>query len=266
MKHVNPVLLAAHVLVVAFLIAPIVVVALVSFTPSQYLSLPTTQWSLRWYAALLHHGEFLSALRNSAVFAAVSSLVSTALCVPAAIALARQKFTGSGAITSMLLSPLMVPSIVLGIAFLKFLSVIGIGGTAFGLILCHCIIVTPYVLRLAMSSAASIDRNAELAAASLGAARWTIFRRVTLPLVMPGVISGWLIAFITSFDELTVTVFVASPSTTTLPVKLFNHITETTDPLAASVSGVIILLATLVMVVVDRLYGLETMFVGKSKK
>lgn len=264
MKRLHPALLFAHALVIAFLAAPIVVVALVSFTPSQYLSIPTTSWSLRWYEALLHHGEFLTALRNSAMFALASSLIATAICIPAAIALARQSFPGSGAIKATLLSPLMVPSIVLGIAFLKFLSVIGLVGTAMGLILCHCIIITPYVLRLAMSAAAAIDRNAELAATSLGADRWTVFRRVTIPLVMPGVISGWLIGFITSFDELTVTVFVASPSTTTLPVKLFNHITETTDPLAASVSGVIIVLAALVMFIVDRLYGLEAMFVGKK--
>lgn len=264
MNRIHPALLVAHALVIAFLAAPIVVVALVSFTPSQYLSIPTTSFSLRWYEALLHNGEFLAALRNSGVFALSSSVVATAICVPAGIALGRQKFRGSETIKSTLLSPLMVPSIVLGIAFLKFLTLIGLVGTTVGLILCHCVIITPYVLRLAMSSAAGLDRNAELAATSLGATRWTVFRKVTVPLVMPGVVSGWLIGFITSFDELTVTVFVASPSTTTLPVKLFNHITETTDPLAASVSGVIILLAAVVMVVVDKLYGLEAMFVGKK--
>ncbi|OZI53631.1 ABC transporter permease [Bordetella genomosp. 5] len=254
-----------HLCILVFLLAPLVVVLLVSFTPTLYMDIPVREFSLRWYSSLASNSEFLAAIRNSAIFAAVSSLLAVAISVPAAIALARQRFPGSGGIRSFLLSPMMVPSVVLGIAFLKYLSTIGLASTMTGLVICHCIIVTPYVLRLTMAAVGGINRNAELAATSLGASNFTVFRRVTLPLVLPGVVSGAVIAFVTSFDEVTVTVFVASPGTMTIPVKLLNHITETTDPLAASASALLIFLAAAVMLLVERYFGLQNIFSGKVK-
>lgn len=254
-----------HICILAFLIAPLAVVVLVSFTPSAFLEIPLREFSVRWYSALLANDEFLAAMRNSALFAAASSVLSVIVAVPAAIAIGRQRFPGSAGIRSFLLSPMMVPSVVLGIAFLKYLSTIGLASTVVGLVICHCIVVTPYVLRLTMAAVGGINRNAELAATSLGASSFTVFRRVTLPLVLPGVISGAVIAFVTSFDEVTVTVFVASPGTMTIPVKLLNHINETTDPLAASASAVLIFLAVAVMLLVERYFGLQNVFSGKVK-
>ncbi|WP_444633984.1 ABC transporter permease [Cupriavidus oxalaticus] len=261
----KPIQTFLHVCVLAFLVAPLAVVVLVSFTPSAFLEIPYREFSLRWYSALVSNEEFLSAMRNSALFAAASSVLSVIVAVPAAIAIGRQRFPGSAGIRSFLLSPMMVPSVVLGIAFLKYLSTIGLASTVVGLVICHCIVVTPYVLRLTMAAVGGINRNAELAATSLGAASMTVFRRITLPLVLPGVISGAVIAFVTSFDEVTVTVFVASPGTMTIPVKLLNHINETTDPLAASASAVLIFLAVAVMLIVERYFGLQNVFSGKVK-
>ncbi len=163
------------------------------------------------------------------------------------------------------MSPLTVPTIVLGIAFLRFLSQIGLSSTFAGLALCHTVIITPYVLRLVLSSVVGLDRLTERAAVSLGASSWTTFRRITLPTIMPGVVGGWILAFITSFDELTVTVFIAAPSTTTLPVRLFTHITQTTDPLVASVSTMIILFTVLLLLLIERIYGLDRLLLGGGK-
>lgn len=256
---------AVHLLLLTFLLAPLVVVVMVSLTPTSYMEIPTTEFSLRWYESLANNQEFLTAIKNSAIFAAMSSALSVAISVPAAIALSRARFRGSDAIRSFLLSPMMVPAVVLGIAFLKYLSSIGLASTVLGLVLCHCIVVTPYVLRLTMAAVGGINRNAELAATSLGASSITVFLKVTLPLVLPGVVSGAVIAFITSFDEVTVTVFVASPGTMTIPVKLLNHLNETTDPLAASASALLIVLALAVMLIVEKFFGLQNMFSGKVR-
>lgn len=261
-KHIQN---AIHLCIMVFLVAPLLMVVLVSFTPTSYLEVPLHDFSTRWYSSLIANSEFMGAMRNSALYAAVSSLLSVTIAVPAAIAIARQRFPGSVAIRSFLLSPMMVPAVVLGIAFLKYLSTIGLSSTMFGLVLCHCVVVTPYVLRLTMAAVGGINRNAELAATSLGASGFTVFRKVTLPLVLPGVISGAVIAFVTSFDEVTVTVFVASPGTMTIPVKLLNHINETTDPLAASASAVLIFIAVAVMLVVEKYFGLQNVFSGKVK-
>ena len=118
-------------------------IPMVSFTPSAFLEIPYREFSLRWYSALVSNEEFLSAMRNSALFAAASSVLSVIVAVPAAIAIGRQRFPGSAGIRSFLLSPMMVPSVVLGIAFLKYLSTIGLASTVVGLVICHCIVVTP---------------------------------------------------------------------------------------------------------------------------
>ncbi len=163
------------------------------------------------------------------------------------------------------MSPLTVPTIVLGIAFLRFLSQLGINGTFVGLVVCHAVIITPYVLRLTLASVTGLDRRTEWAAVSLGASRFTTFRRVVLPTIMPGVAGGWVLAFITSFDELTVTIFIVNPSTTTLPVRLFSHITQTTDPLVASISTMIILFTVGLLLVVEWFYGLDRLLMGEGR-
>jgi putative spermidine/putrescine transport system permease protein len=163
------------------------------------------------------------------------------------------------------MSPLMIPHVVLGIAFLRFFTTIGIGGTFIGLVLSHIVIVMPFALRLVLAAATGMDRAVEHAAVSLGASPFTMFRRVTLPLILPGVVSGWVLAFITSFDEVTMTVFIASPSTITLPVRMFLYIQDNIDPLVTSVSATLIFLTVIVMVILDRLYGLDRLFIGAGK-
>jgi putative spermidine/putrescine transport system permease protein len=160
---------------------------------------------------------------------------------------------------------MMIPAVVLGIAFLRFLSMLGLGGSFWALCATHVIIVVPYALRLALSSAVGLDRDAERAALSCGASRFTAFRRVVLPMIRTGVVGGWVLSFIQSFDELTMTIFVATPGTTTLPVAMYNQIAQTIDPLVASVSTVLIAGTVVLMLVLDRMVGLDRVLIGETR-
>lgn len=257
-------LLAFHWLFTVFMIAPLVLVVLVSFTAKGYIALPFDGASLRWYRAILEASDFIEAFKRSLMLAAVAATLATAMAVPAGMAIAWQRFTGRDALVGLLLSPLMVPNVVLGIALLRFLTQIGGSSTLWGLTAAHTVIVMPYVLRLVVAAATGFDRTIAQAAQTLGASGWTVFARIELPLILPGVAGGWLIAFINSFDELTMSIFVASASTETLPVKMYNHIANTIDPLLASVSTVLILLTVVLMVALDRFYGLDRILSGKT--
>jgi len=265
MSRNGPIALIFHALFIAFVMAPIVIVCVVAFTPEGYLSLPTHGPSLRWFRAIADYPEFVRAFRDSLWLAALSSTIAVLFAVPAALAVARYRFAGREALLAFFMSPLMIPHVVLGIAFLRFFTTIGIGGTFIGLVLSHIVIVMPFALRLVLAAATGMDRAVEHAAVSLGASPFTMFRCVTLPLILPGVVSGWVLAFITSFDEVTMTVFIASPSTITLPVRMFLYIQDNIDPLVTSVSATLIFLTVIVMVILERLYGLDRLFIGAGK-
>jgi putative spermidine/putrescine transport system permease protein len=147
-------------------------------------------------------------------------------------------------------------------AGIRTFSLIGATGSFVWLALAHVLIITPYVLRLVVAAAAGTDQSCEQAALSLGASRFTVFRRVTLPMILPGVTGGWLLAFINSFDEVTMSIFVTSPATVTLPVRMYMYATESIDPLMAAASALMVLFTAVVMLVLDRLYGLDRILVG----
>ncbi len=264
MNRVPRPLLVFHGLFAAFMLAPLVVVVLVAFTDKGYLSMPFDGASLRWFRAILANDDFVTAFWRSLALAAVAATLAAALSVPAGMAIAWYRFRGREALLGLLLSPLIVPPIVLGIALLRFLTLIGETGTVTGLVATHVVLVMPFMLRLVVAGATGFDRSIAHAAQSLGASGWTVFRRIEVPILIPAIAGGWLISFITSFDELTMTVFVASPSTQTLPVKMYAYIANTIDPLLASISTVIIALTLALMVLLDRFYGLDRVLGGKA--
>jgi putative spermidine/putrescine transport system permease protein len=258
--------LTYHALFVTFMVAPIAVVCVVAFTPEGYLSFPTERLSLRWFRAIAAYPEFISAFWRSVWLGALSSAIAVALSVPAALAIARYRFAGREALTALLMSPLMIPHVVLGIAFLRFFTQIGLGGTLFALVSSHIVIVLPFALRLTLASAVGLDRSIEQAAISLGASEATLMRRITLPLILPGLASGWALAFINSFDEVTMTVFVSAPGIETLPVRMFLYIQDNIDPLVTSVSASVIAVTVVALVLLDRIYGLERLLVGRGRE
>ena len=196
--------------------------------------------------------------------AIAAASLSTAIAIPAGLAITRFQFTGRDALNGLFLSPLIVPHLVLGVALLRLFSLIGATGSFGWLILAHTLIVTPYVLRLIVAASSGMDRHCEDAALSLGASRATVFWRVTLPMILPGVTGGWLLAFINSFDEVTMSIFVTSPVTVTLPVRMYMYATESVDPLMAAVSALMVALTAGVMLILDRLYGLDKILVGEK--
>jgi putative spermidine/putrescine transport system permease protein len=262
----GPLALGFHTLFVIFMAVPIVVVCLVAFTPEGFLSLPVNGFSLRWFRAIARYPEFVNAFWVSLWLGAVSSLIALLFAVPAALGIARHQFRGREALSALFLSPLMIPHVVLGIAFLRFFTQTGVSGTFPALLVAHVVVVFPFALRLTLAAATGMDRSIEMAAVSLGADSWTLFRRVTLPLILPGVVSGWALAFIQSFDEVTMTVFLAAPGTETLPVRMFLYIQDNIDPLVTSVSASVIAITMFALVALDRLYGLDRVLAGHSDR
>jgi putative spermidine/putrescine transport system permease protein len=194
--------------------------------------------------------------------AALAATLSVLLAVPAALAIVRYEFPGRQALNGLLMSPLIVPHLVLGVAMLRLFALLEVRGSTLWLTLAHVVIVTPYALRLMVAALSGADRSVEQAALSLGASRWTAFRRVTLPLMLPGITGGWMLAFINSFDEVTMSIFITSPQTVTLPVRMYMLATESIDPMMAAVSALIVGLTAVVMLLLERLYGLDKVLVG----
>lgn len=251
-----------HALVAAFMMTPLVIVCLVAFTPSDTLQVPWGAYSLRWFRAVFEHGDLLQSFWNSLFVAALAATLSVLLAVPAALAIVRYEFPGRQALNGLLMSPLIVPHLVLGVAMLRLFALLEVRGSTLWLTLAHVVIVTPYALRLMVAALSGADRSVEQAALSLGASRWTAFRRVTLPLMLPGITGGWMLAFINSFDEVTMSIFITSPQTVTLPVRMYMLATESIDPMMAAVSALIVGLTAVVMLLLERLYGLDKVLVG----
>jgi putative spermidine/putrescine transport system permease protein len=260
----GPLALIFHTLFVLFIVAPLLVIVLVSFSDKGYISMPFSGASWRWYKAIWDAPELVDAFWLSAVLGLSSATIATLVAVPAAIAIGKYRFIGREALTSLILSPLMIPHVVLGVAFLRFFSVAGMTGSFIGLLLVHAVIVTPYSLRLTLAAVIGLDRDAELAARSLGASKYVSFWKILFPLIIPGVAGGWVLAFIQSFDEVTMTIFVATPGTTTLPVALYERIALMTDPITTSVSTVMIVGTMFLMFLLDRMVGLDKVLIGKK--
>ncbi|MDD0811658.1 ABC transporter permease [Curvibacter sp. RS43] len=261
----GPIALVFNALVVSFMLAPLLIVCVVAFTPENTLTLPTHSLSLRWFRAVFEHPDFVQSFWNSLWLALGSATLSTALAVPAAMALTRYQFAGRNLLNGLFLSPLIIPHLVLGVALLRLSNLVGGSGSFGFLLLAHALVVTPYTLRLVVASLVGFDRSIEQAALSLGATPARTFWRVTVPLILPGVSGGWLLAFINSFDEVTMSIFVTSPATVTLPVRMYMYATESIDPLMAAVSALMVGVTALAMLVLDRLYGLDKVLVGGSK-
>ncbi|MEO5732568.1 MAG: ABC transporter permease [Rubrivivax sp.] len=259
----GPLALGFNALVIAFMLAPLVVVCLVAFTPENTLTMPTTHLSLRWFRAAFAHPDFVQSFWNSVWLAGWSASIATAIAVLAGLAITRYAFPGRDAVNALFLSPLLVPHLVLGVALLRLFSLVGGSGSFGWLVLAHVVIVTPYALRLVIAAVVGFDRSTEQAALSLGASQATVFRRITLPLILPGVTGGWLLAFINSFDEVTMSIFITSPSTVTLPVRMYSYATESIDPLMAAVSALMIGVTAAAMLLLDRIYGLDKVLVGQ---
>ena len=260
----NPTSLPMRILVgmlFLFLLAPVLLVFPISFSGEELLSFPPQSWSFRWYSALADNDTILSAFGTSLLLGAVVTLISLAVAIPAAYAIVRLKVRGADLMFNVFTAPLLLPTIVLGLAILIVFASSGLLATIPGLVIAHLVVTLPYALRVLAVSLNNIDLMCEEAAASLGAKPFTVFRRVTLPMMAPGIVAATALCFLVSFDEVVITLFLTGPRLTTLPVELFHHVESRADPLVASVSVLLILMTLAVVMIVDRSIGLSKTFV-----
>jgi putative spermidine/putrescine transport system permease protein len=242
-------------LVLLFLLLPILVMIPLSFSDSTFLSYPMPGWSLRWYDNLFSSAEWARATRNSFIVAPLATLLATVLGTMAAVGLARVSFFGKGALMSLLIAPMVVPVVVVAVSTYLFFARIGLNDTYLGLVLVHAALGAPFVLTTVLATLQNFNDNLVRASLSLGANPLTTFFRVTLPLIAPGVISGALFAFATSFDEVVVTLFIAGPTQVTLPRQMFTGIRENINPTIAAVATLLIIFTTTLMLGLEWLRG-----------
>jgi putative spermidine/putrescine transport system permease protein len=255
-RRPGPVLRMAAAAGYALLLAPVVVVAAVSFSSGAFLSFPPPGLSTRWYASLFGNPEIMSALVTSATLATLVAALALLVGLPAAYAIARLSFPGRRALADLLGAPLLLPTLVLGLALLIALQPLKLVATWPGLVLAHCTLAVPFAVRIMTTAVAAVPPELEAAARTLGASPLRAALRVTLPLSMPGVLAAAALAFLVSFDETVISLFLVGPRLTTLPVELFRYAENRTDPLVAALAMLLIAIALAVVLLVERMAGL----------
>lgn len=246
-----------NLLLLALVPAPLFIIAAVSVTPDRFLAFPPTGFSLAWYERFLASADWMRAFGVSAAIAACAAIVSTAAATAAALALDGLGARKRGISETLILSPLIFPHAAIGVAMLGFLLALKLNGTAIGILLVHVILCVPFAYRPISVSLQKIEPSLIEAAMSLGHDSGQTFRRVTLPLLRPGIVTALLFTFIISFDEVTVTLFLISPDITTLPVKIYGHIRDSADPVVAAISTVLVLITLSLVLVLERTVGLQ---------
>lgn len=243
-----------------FLIGPLLVVVGSSFSPTDYLEFPPSGFSLRWYEVIFTDPDWLNAFRSTLTVTALAVPLSLVLGVLAAYALGRSGFRGKEWLSNLFMSPLMLPEVMIGTALLYYLSLTGLMNSVAALVIGHMVAVLPFVIRLVLVSVQSIDRNAEMAAAMLGASPLRVFVTVTVPLMRPGLFAATVFAVVLSIGELALTVFLVGPTTTTVPVMVYTKVLFGFDPTITAVSTLFAILAFPALVALDRWVGLEKVF------
>lgn len=239
--------------VLAYLIVPIFVVLPLSFTAGQLLVFPLPGWSLQWYREIFTSPLWTGALANSVGIAVVVTLVATALGTLAALGLHGSRFRLKPLVIGLLVTPLAVPVVIVAVATFYFFASLNLVGTYLGLVLAHTALALPFVIVTVLATLQSFDPNLARAAASLGAAPVRVLRTVTLPVIAPGIVSGALFAFVTSFDEVVVALFLAAPQQRTLPRQIFSGVTENISPAIAAAAAVLLVVSLALMGAMEAL-------------
>lgn len=240
------------------LLAPTVIVIIASFTSAFSLKFPPPGYSPRWYVALWTESpEIIAAFQLSLQVAAIATAVSVVLAVAAALALARRREQWARVLEAVFLSPLMLPTLALGLALLMLFNLAGTGLSFWTLVIGHIAITSPYIIRTTTASLVQLDRSLLESARSLGASGIYTFRTVTLPLIAPGVAAGAFIAFMYSFDNVAVSLFLSDARSEALPIRMWHIIESNLDVRAAAVSGVLIGATLILMLVMERWIGIS---------
>jgi putative spermidine/putrescine transport system permease protein len=243
---------------ITLLIAPTIIVLTTSFTNAFSLKFPPPGWSIKWYVALWKESpEILEALVLSIKLASLAVIFAILLAVPAALAIARRREAWARFIESLFLSPLMLPSLALGLALLMLFNLAGTGLSFTTLVIGHIAITAPYIFRTTAASLLQLDPALIESAKSLGAQRWFLFRTITLPLIARGILAGAFIGFMYSFDNVAVSLFLSDARSEVLPIRMWHIIEASLDVRAAAMSGVLIAATVALMILMERIAGIS---------
>ncbi len=246
---------ALNGLTLAFLVVPILVIIPLSFSDSTFLAYQMPGLSLRWYQNLFQSDDWIRAAQNSFIVAPAATVLATVLGTLAAVGLNKAEFRGKGLVMALLISPMVVPVVVVAVGVYIFFADIGLSETYTGLILAHAALGAPFVVTTVSATLQGFNQNLVRASLSLGAGPLRTFFRITLPVIAPGLISGALFAFATSFDEVVVTLFLAGPDQSTLPRQMFSGIRENISPTIAALATILIVFSTCLLLVLEWLRG-----------
>lgn len=242
--------------IVAFMVLPVAVVTVAAFNDKAILSFPPQGLSWRWFARAVAYQDFRQGFFNGLTVTAWSSGIAVWVGAMFAFVIDRYTFPLKTVLEGILLSPLVIPHFTVGLGFLILAAQVGLGRGFAVVIACHVVLVLPFVVRSVYVSLRNLDRRHERAAASLGAAPLRVVATITLPLLLPGLVSGWLFAAILSFNEFTASLFVTSQRTQTLPVAMYNYVREFADPSMAAVSVMYIAATAALIAFADVFLGL----------
>lgn len=245
------------VFTVVFLMTPLIVTIAVSFGSSTVFTLPPPDWSLRWYQKLASTRGLLPALMVSLQVAAISTAIAMVLGTLCAIGLVRGRFPGREAISTFLISPLMLPGLVIGIAMLQGFKAMGLRDVYASLFVAHVVITLPYVVRTVVGALSLFDFSLIDAARTLGCNYPMALMRVLVPALAPAFLTSGMFAFLASMDNYPISIFFTDAWTKTLPIQMLQYVEETPDPTIAAISAGLVLLAILVLIIGDRLVGLR---------
>lgn len=228
-------------LILTALIAPIIIIFVMSFTSVSYFQFPPPGYSFKWYQAFFEDVSWMESLFRSLQISFFTTILAVVIGTLAANAVVRLNFPGKQLFMGLMVAPMIIPVIIVGIALYRFFSPLQMTGTMTGMVLSHSILSIPMVFVTVLASLKGMDRNLELAAMGLGSTPIEAFFKVTFPFIRPAIFSGALFAFLTSFDELVVTIFLAGPTTKTLPVKMWEDLRTQVDPTIAAISTILII-------------------------
>jgi len=249
---------------VSFLVFPVLVTAIASFNDPFFIELPPKSYSLRWYTAIADIHRIGEAVLWSLLIGVLSATIATLFGLGAALAIARHPLPGKQALTTFLLSPVTIPMVAIGIALVQFFIILDMAFTWWSVAIGHIVLIIAYPVRTLLASLTLSDMALEDAAASLGAGRFRVFFQVTLPQLKPGLVSGFLFAFLISFDNYPISVFLVRGEITTMPIEVFNHISNNFDPTPAAFSTAYIIIVSLIICAAEWRYRIISLSIPKS--
>jgi len=244
-------------LALAFLVVPVLFIVYYAFNASRYFALPPVPLTVHWFANFFDNERFQAALHASFEIAGLVTPLSLAVAVPSAIAIVRGSFRGRALLNTALLSPLMVPGVVTGIAFLGLFSQLNVASGFWRVTAALSCFTLPFAVRALVANLHGLDPALEEAARNLGASRWRAFLHVTLPQLRPGLLAGGIFVFVEAIDNFSISVFLTDVDTTTLPVEAYNYIRDFDDPTVAAMATLLIGLTVTLVFLVQRVTGLD---------